>query len=82
MRAEPREELKRVLDDRYETVKEEVARRVVRRVRASQERAAARKAATKKVVPAWRQRLNASLEAARQRRSARRANYAAKHQTV
>lgn len=54
--------------------------RVSKRVAASQARAAARRAAAQpKILPMWRQRLNAQLESMRARRAARNAAYQAKH---
>lgn len=56
--------------------------RVSRKQGAAHARAVARKAAaTPRVLPMWRQRLNAQVEGIRQRRAARNAAYQAKHAT-
>lgn len=64
----------------WERRHEDIAARVARQQEAAHERAIARKAAmTVKPIPKWRQRINASLEAMRQRRAARNIRYQAKH---
>lgn len=67
----------------WELRKAEIAARVARRVRVSQAKAAARRAAAQpKVVPIWRQNLNARIQAYRNNRAAKRAAYKAKHAQV
>lgn len=63
--------------------KDSIRTRVARRVALSQTKATARRAAAQpKVLPRWRQALNARIAAYQADRASKRAAYKAKHQTA